>query len=285
MYAGRAAVRPTVRAQESLRTAAQRMDASGLTCLVALDGSTPIGVVTDGDLVRASLCGGLAPGAPIAALAWRPLVTAARGERADETYRLMNVHGLRHLPLSAGDGRIVGMLALEDALVMLLQDLVGVAAGVGLALGLGDAVLRAEDTRVALPAIDGAAPARALAALLQRENADALLVLEGSRPAGFVSERDLLGVVAGRGDPDATRAGELVREPFAAVDPHERLEAVVELMASRGVDRVAVARGRRVLGMVSLNGLLAGLAYELAKLLARAARSNPEALRARPILH
>ena len=288
MHGREALTRRTVQARETLRAAARRMTDEGLTCLVALEAGTPRGVVTDRDVVLAALCQGLEPATPVAALAWRPLVTVVEGERADESLRLMEVHGLRHLPVIGEAGLIVGMVAVEDALARLLHDLTELAklARAGPAALLGGPVLRVEDTQVALPTVDGGASARALGALLQRTGADALLVREGARPAGVVSQRDLLAIVAGRGDADLARARDLVRRPIAAVDPRDRLEQVVDVMVSRGVDEVAVVRGKRTLGMVSLKGLLASLAFELTVRLAQATAPACEATaRSQPLLH
>lgn len=275
----------TVQARETLQTAARRMAHGDLTCLVALEAGTPRGLVTDRDLVLAVLCGGLQPSAPVSALSWRPLVTVARGERADQAFRLMDLHGLRHLPVAGEAGRIVGMLAAEDALALLLQEFMERAsrAQAGPAMRLGGTALRAEDTQVALPTIDGGASARALGEILGRTGAEALLIREGVRPVGVVSERDLLPFVESRRDADLVPARDLVDCPFATVDPRDPLEDVVALMAFLGVDRVAVVRGRRALGMVSLKCLLARLAFELAKILSHVvARSREEGAASRP---
>jgi CBS domain-containing protein len=273
MPGGAAASKRTVRAEETLEAAARRMAEGGLSCLVALDAGTPRGVVTDGDVVLAALCDGLDPAAPVAALAWRPLVSVAKGERADEAFLLMEAHGLRHLPVAGEAGRIVGMVAIEDALALLLHDLTQLArcARTGPTLPLRGRVLRAEDTRTALPALEGAAPVRALAAKMRACGTEALLVLEGSRPAGIVTGRDLLSLVSGRSDAERTRARDVVRRPFVSVAPGDPLEEVVDCMTRHGVEQVAVVEERRTLGVVSLQGLLAGLAFELAEVLERAA--------------
>ena len=270
--------RRTVQAEETLEAAARRMAYGNLTCLVALEEGTPRGVVTDRDLAIAVLCGGLDPSAPVSALAWRPLVSVVEGERADEAFRLMEVHGLRHLPVAGEAGRIVGMVAVEDALALLLHDLMKLAsaAPAGAAMRLGGTLLRAEDTQVALPTIDGGASARALAELLRHTGAEALLIRKSEQPAGVVDERDLLPFVDGRRDADLVLARDLVHVPFASVDPGDPLEEVVQLMASHGVDHVAVVREERTLGMVSLKWLLARLAFELAKVLGKAVARSRE---------
>jgi CBS domain-containing protein len=279
MNACSAVERRTVGAHETLQAAARRMAEGDLTCLVALDQGTPRGVVTDRDLVLAALCDGLGAEAPLTALAWRPLVSVVQGESADEALRLMERNGLRHLPVTEGEGRIVGMVAIEDALAILLQDLTELAqrARVGSMLRRPGNLLRAADTQVALPALEGGESARALAARMKLAGTEALLVLEGTRPAGIVTERDLLPIVEGRQDPERTRARDLVGRPFVSVRPGDPLEAVVDRMTRHGVEWVAVVRQRRALGVVSLRGLLAGLAFEFAELVAQAARETREA--------
>jgi CBS domain-containing protein len=286
---GRQAIaRRTVRSDETLRVAARRMARGGLTCLVALEADEPRGLVTERDVVLAALGGGLEPEAPVAALAWRPLVSVVRGERADEALRLMEAHGIRHLPVSGAAGRIVGMVGIEEALALLLHDLTELTrrSMEGSSSRLRARGLRAEDTEVALPALEGGAPARALAAQMSRDGTHAVLVLEGGRPVGLVTERDLLSIVAGRCDAERMRARHLVRRTLVTVAPSDPVEAVVDRMARHGVEHVAVVRAQRTLGVVSLQGLLGVLAFQLAELLAQgAAEVYRERDRAPALLH
>jgi CBS domain-containing protein len=284
---GRGAVaRRTVRGDESLQAAARRMAQGGLTCLVALEAGTPRGVVTDRDVVLATLCDGLDPATPVAALAWRPLVSVVKGERADEAFRLMEAYGLRHLPVSEA-GRIIGMVAIEDALALLLHDLTELArcARTGPRHPLRARLLRAKDTQAALPTLKGDAPVQTLAALMRLYGTEALLVLEDAQPSGIVTERDLLSVVKDRSDAERTRARDLVCRPFVTVAPGDPLEEVVERMTRHGVAQVAVVEERRALGVVSLQRLLAGLAFELAEILEQAAARGRQAAAASRLVH
>jgi len=277
-----------VGAEETLQAAARRMAEGDLTCLVTLADGTPRGVVTDRDLVLAALCDGLAVETSLTALAWRPLVSVVQGERADEALRLMEMHGLRHLPVTGGDDRIVGMVAIEDALAILLQDLTELAqlAREGPTLRLRGNIRRAADTQVTLPALEGGVSVQALAGRMKLDGTEAILVVEGTRPAGIVTERDLLSVVEGGHDPERTRARDLVRKPFVTVAPGDPLEAVVDRMTRHGVEWVAVVHQRRALGVVSLRGLLAGLAFEFAELVAQSARQARQAAsRSRSLPH
>jgi len=273
MHGHDAVTRHTVRPQETLRAAARRMAFGNHTSLLALEAGTPRRIVTDRDLVLAVLCNGFEPSARISAVPWRPLVTVVRGERADEAFRLMEQHGLRDLPVAEEPGGIVGMVAAEEALALLLRDLVQLAqrARSGPTPQFEGTRLRAEDARVELPTVDDSASPRALAATLQRTGAEALVVCEGPRPAGVLNERNLLPIVAGYQDADLCRARDIMRRPLSAVAPGTPFEEILELMALRGVDQVAVVREQRALGMVSLKGLLVRTAFEYVKLLAQVA--------------
>ena len=84
----------------------------------------PIGIVTDRDIVCRVLAGGMD-------LKWvtaqtvmsSPPVTARARDSIDETVVKMRINGVRRLPIVSDDGMLVGIVALDDLLVLLSAEL------------------------------------------------------------------------------------------------------------------------------------------------------------------
>ena len=94
-----------------------------------------------------------------------------------------------------------------------------------------------------------------------------LVVLNVAKePVGLVTDRDLvLQVLAAGRDPQATKIGEIMTKQPKVISEDSPVEAALALMRSSGVRRLPVVdRDRRLVGIVSLDDVLALLAEEFA---------------------
>ncbi len=123
----------TVRMETSLTEASRRMIDHSVGCLVITDpdGREVLGIVTDRDIVwmvaegldpTKATVGGLSKG-PVTCIP----VHATLAEAAD----LMHKRGVRRLPIIDADGRLTGIIALDDILIELSRELHNVANAVG----------------------------------------------------------------------------------------------------------------------------------------------------------
>lgn len=94
------------------------------------------------------------------------------------------------------------------------------------------------------------------ARLMEAAGYGALPVYDGSRLVGIISERDLLGVVAGRLDPWRIRVCELMSEDLAVADPEEPAAEAGARMAALGIRHLPVVDKGRLIGMLSVRDLL-----------------------------
>ncbi len=84
---------------------------------------TPIGIVTDRDLVLDVLGNGLDPAATeVASLIHRTLVIANESEDTAKVIDRMREHGVRRLPVVNNQGGVVGIVTLDDLLRVLVAD-------------------------------------------------------------------------------------------------------------------------------------------------------------------
>jgi CBS domain-containing protein len=118
------------------------------------------------------------------------------------------------------------------------------------------------------------ATAQAAAEALRVRGVGALVVVaDGARPVGIVTDRDLvLRVIASERDPERTRVADVMTQPAFTAGPLDRIEATTARMRDLGVRRVPV---------VSPDGTLIGLlsADDLIELMGRELHDLGEALR------
>ncbi len=93
--------------------------------------------------------------------------------------------------------------------------------------------------------------------LLARYEAGALMVMEGGRLVGVLSERDYTRKIAlqGRNSKD-TKVAEIMTRQVFTVGPSTSTQACMALMSERKFRHVPVVDGDTVLGMISIRDLM-----------------------------
>lgn len=132
---------------ESCLVAARLMRAHHVGSLVVVDGSegaarrVPVGMITDRDLVVGVMALGLDPDRVLVETVMRPELALAReDDGVGRAIALMRAHGVRRLPVVDATGALVGVLAADDLIELLGEELAGLAA----MLGRGERRERAE---------------------------------------------------------------------------------------------------------------------------------------------
>jgi CBS domain-containing protein len=83
----------------------------------------PVGIVTDRDVVIEVMATGLDPNAiTVGDIMDRELVTARESEGVLETMQIMRYKGVRRLPIVDKDGRLVGIVSIDDLLEVLAEE-------------------------------------------------------------------------------------------------------------------------------------------------------------------
>ena len=108
----------------AMSDAATLMGVENVGCVLVLDEHGRLsGVVTDRDLAVRGLGAGLTPDTPIEAVMTRDVVWASEGVDIFEAATLMAERGCRRLPLLDAEGRVSGILTLDDVLPVLTRQL------------------------------------------------------------------------------------------------------------------------------------------------------------------
>jgi CBS domain-containing protein len=116
---------------------------------------------------------------------------------------------------------------------------------------------KVRDVMTADPAtVDGSAPATEAAALMRDRDTGAIVVTEGDRVSGLVTDRDIVvrAVADGR-NPVDVKAGDLCSADLVTVSPDDEVERVIEIMRERAVRRVPVVEDGAAVGIVSIGDL------------------------------
>ena len=99
--------------------------------------------------------------------------------------------------------------------------------------------------------------------LLAEKNVGAILVMEGERLAGIISERDYARKVALKGKSSAdTPVSEVMTRSVVCVSLHHTNEDCMGLMTQKHIRHLPVVDGERVIGMLSIGDLVKDLISE-----------------------
>ena len=112
-------------------------------------------------------------------------------------------------------------------------------------------------------ALEASATAQDAAELLVRPEVRTVLVVEGERLVGSVTERTLVEriVAAGR-DPRSTTLAEIAEPVTLTVGPDALVDDAYRLMESEDVERLPVTDGPRLVGVLSRSALQRRLAED-----------------------
>ena len=110
--AGVFSVSPTDTARAALEVMAERR----VGCLVVLEGGRLAGVISERDYTRKLVPSGRsAEQARVAELMTREVISVTPAQHFRDCVRLMDSHGIRHLPVVDG-GRVLGVISVRDLL-------------------------------------------------------------------------------------------------------------------------------------------------------------------------
>jgi CBS domain-containing protein len=104
-----------------------------------------------------------------------------------------------------------------------------------------------------------------VAKTMRSNGISSVVVLEGRKLAGIVTERDIVNLVAAGGDPHSVRVAHgMTRRDIETVSPKTDISEAAELMVSRNIRHLPVVDRGRVAGIISIRDLTRWAAEELA---------------------
>jgi CBS domain-containing protein len=113
----------TIRAIETIKSAADRMRARSVAALVVISGDAIAGLISERDIVHAiSLHGERALSMAVQDVVSHTIITVAPDDTLKRAMSLMTNHRMRHLPVFA-DSKLVGIVSIGDVVKHRLEEL------------------------------------------------------------------------------------------------------------------------------------------------------------------
>ena len=133
MSAGRICSRVVASAapDEKVRAAAQRMAEHDVGTLVVLDphgDNAPLGILTDRDIAVSCVAAGLDPDhVSVSKVMSEPVRSVDESTSVEETIKRMAQANARRLVVTGGEGRLVGIISLDDVLALITEEAAAVS--------------------------------------------------------------------------------------------------------------------------------------------------------------
>ncbi len=99
-------------------------------------------------------------------------------------------------------------------------------------------------------------PVREAAQHLDYSGVGCLIITDGLRVAGIVTDRDLTLRVLARGLPGTTPVGQVMSAPPITIGPCDDLELIVDIFRKYAIRRLPVVEEGEVVGMITVDDLL-----------------------------
>ncbi|MFD2111335.1 CBS domain-containing protein [Thiorhodococcus fuscus] len=225
-----------------LAEAARQMAQARISSLLVLDGTTPIGILTERDLLRL-LHQRTDTATPIREVMSTPVLTAIQETDFAAAYHLALSHRIRHLVVIDGNGRAVGIASETDFRHHL---------GLRSLQQLGDLTTLIDRD---LPFLPPEAPLTEVLALMVRQDAAYALAVDGGRPLGILTERDIPRLLAQGADAELAdvRLRDVMQTPVRTVCQNTPVPEAAQSMREQQLRQLAVVDADgQVMGMVTL---------------------------------
>lgn len=248
----------------SLADAAARMEREAVSSLLLEEDGVPVGILTERDIMRA-LGQGMGLDATTEALMTRGLISVRTDEAVHAAFHLMVLNSIRHLVVVDDLGCAVGILSESD-----FRKYRGVESYVA-ALDVGRAMSQS------YVGVTAESSLRDAARQMQVRRASCAIVVEDDRPAGIVTERDMVRLF--RASAADRKMREVMTTPVATISPRLLLVDAVRRMQQQKIRRLAVvADDGSLLGVLNEHDVVRHLEDEYVQMLQQIVVQQAQAL-------
>jgi len=109
--------------------------------------------------------------------------------------------------------------------------------------------------------IDEAESIQEAAQKMLTANVGCVIVTRKDVPVGIITERDFVTKVAAEGRPLFTEVSEIMSLPLTVIDPDETVWEAAEIMRGKGIHKLPVQEGTKIVGIVTTTDLVKICSY------------------------
>jgi CBS domain-containing protein/sugar-specific transcriptional regulator TrmB len=107
-------------------------------------------------------------------------------------------------------------------------------------------------TRIPAHTVSPSHSASAIAKTMTKKNVGSVIVTEGKKLLGIITEKDILDrVINAQKDPAKTFAKDIMSTPLVTINHHQTSKEALEVMRKNNIRRLAVVRGTKLVGVVT----------------------------------
>lgn len=227
-----------------------------ISAIVVVDGRFPAGIFTERSLLRLVIAGSFNPNQAVGETIITKPITSHSETSINEAYLLFLQHDIRHLIVVDNQGMLIGIATETD----LLHNL-GLEYFVSFD-DIGDVITR---NVVSLTQEDILYTAMQL---MNNNNISSIVIEENSKPAGIITERDIVRLIEAEADLYSTPLGEVMSRPVQTASSDISAHSAAMLIKKIGIRRLVITDEKnQIAGIVTETDIIKGLQSEYITLL------------------
>ena len=245
VHAGVIGVRPDACIDDALHMMRERR----ISCVVALEQGLPVGIVTERTIIiAAAQNGGRFPDRSVGEFMSSPVTTIDWNSHIIEAYNRITSRGLRHLVVVDEKGLAQGVLTQSDLVRILGFDYLA-------------EVRRTSDVmHTGIISADPDTSLNKAVSVMAENTISCLVVVRDRKPAGIITERDVIGWLHDKTDLASRTVGQVMSSPVRTVDIENPAFDVALAMKRWNMRRLVVVDGQGAArGVITQSDIIRGL--------------------------
>ncbi len=91
---------------------------------------------------------------------------------------------------------------------------------------------------------------------MRNHRVGSLVVVEGEKPIGIVTERDIVYKLVAEGKPFNSKVEEIMSKDHKTITKDKTLKEAAKIMAAHGIRRLPVVEGEKLIGIITMDDIL-----------------------------
>ncbi|TAN41165.1 MAG: CBS domain-containing protein [Nitrospirae bacterium] len=223
-----------------LADAALLMGRHKISCIIAVENKKPVGIFTERDFIRAIHGSKGLGGLTVSDIMRSPVIKASADANLYEAYDLIETNGIRHLVIVDSKDRLAGVATQTDIMRH---------------LGMESFIEVKDISKIMTKNVVTVQKNGTLEEVLSKMisySISCVVVEEKMRPAGILTERDIVRLYNEGIDTSTIRAGDVMRSPVETIQIKMPVHKAVSIMNHKKIRRLIVADQRKkIVGIVT----------------------------------